>query len=1220
MPANVGRLRRSVRSGAASNLSSNLLTGYRLLHFEITLSRLRGSRSELKEFKSSQQQAQTQNGTPIPNTYSDTVNADLSVQNTYSNVNGYASNGHCGIPSSPMTNPPQATDVFNQESYLSNQYQQQQYMTSSYQSGPENVLNNLFTNGQSNVEQSGSSLSNKITTAATEKAAQISQQINHLLQSNFDYTRENHSRTPSEATTTLFAPSEEANGREVGGVDAHRSASHLSLPNSWQGNTRSSASTSTALVRELQQRNVELAALLEQRNEGHDRVVATIASLRDQLHRLQLSSEDEKRNLEVSTQRELAKARDQVRAHSQTVGALVAAKTELEAKLAHLERAAEARSQEVQSLTATRNEARAKLREAEDALQLAKSAASHSETAKTEALTQLEQWRMEAKREKDLRRRLEVEVKNREEKMARIEADMRRLILSNEDLGRQLDVAMAFSKLGSVSKPGTPVATVGDSKATVVEAPCTKCDSLKTRIHELETTEVHISAEKARLESQYKAYVADIEMQVANLRSQLEKSTTKSEGVQRTLEDFQRKLTVKESELTEAVSEVERLRNKIKMQEAASKNSDESTVHKLRPTKAEMLPIAETDVKESVYYKDLELTNSALKNKVNELSERLSEITEELSLANARVADRETVLATATSERTALSRAMEQNAALKDQLTHLQDALSLAKKTNEEAEAELAELRSKTNGGKQIVAHVSDSDQQAMWDDEKKRLESALEMERKVASDAHLKIALLETEIADLRLKSIPDSMDLEKEISKLRGLSERQAEYIKSLEESQNNVSSVKDKALVEANALINQLQAQIDNLHRDSESDVKDLKRQLSELRSLSERQAQHIVTMDATQRDQITEREKELNEAKLKIAELEGQLERLGQNSDLATAELNKKLAEITALSKCQAEQITLLESSQSPDVTEKMLELEEAKSKISKLEAQVQNLQQSSGHEQESERVKQLELEVTKLRCNIERQEHIIATWEKSAQSQNKRDAEVVANVQFKDMETSAVCQTEFSLVKSEEILHQLRSDLTQSKADYVQLEERFKQIVDRLSASDEEKSKLEGVIAQLEMESSTIGEYITLFAHRRQLMSKRARIRDALLARLIRDRRELRQRLQTLAETAQSMIVSFSQDNGDQKPSMIEFERALTTFLSDLDTSSGIELDAQSHDSETESTDTDTEGSELGHKAPSSESVRTLDAQLREYVSAVHDCPHCECCSGSLLVV
>ncbi|VDO02729.1 unnamed protein product [Rodentolepis nana] len=141
-------------------------------------------------------------------------------------------------------------------------------------------------------------------------------------------------------------------------------------------------------------------------------------------------------------------------------------------------------------------------------------------------------------------------------------------------------------------------------------------------------------------------------------------------------------------------------------------------------------------------------------------------------------------------------------------------------------------------------------------------------------------------------MQVIPDSVDLEREIGELRDLSERQAEHIKSLEETRNNTLSAKDKALDEANAMITQLQAQIDNLHKDADSDVKDLKRQLSELRSLSERQAQHIVTMDATQNDQITEKEKELNEAKLKasfffissIVELEGQLERLGQNFNI------------------------------------------------------------------------------------------------------------------------------------------------------------------------------------------------------------------------------------------------------------------------------------------------------------------------------------------------
>ena len=78
-----------------------------------------------------------------------------------------------------------------------------------------------------------------------------------------------------------------------------------------------------------------------------------------------------------------------MRAHSQTVGALVAEKTELEARLAHLERAAEERNRELQSLSAARNESLAKLREAQDAVQLANSSAAHSESAKNEAMRQV---------------------------------------------------------------------------------------------------------------------------------------------------------------------------------------------------------------------------------------------------------------------------------------------------------------------------------------------------------------------------------------------------------------------------------------------------------------------------------------------------------------------------------------------------------------------------------------------------------------------------------------------------------------------------------------------------------------------------------------------------------------------------------------------------------------------------------------------------------------
>lgn len=57
----------------------------------------------------------------------------------------------------------------------------------------------------------------------------------------------------------------------------------------------------------------------------------------------------------------------------------------------------------------------------------------------------MEQWRAEARREKDLRKRLEVEVKDREEKFLRLESDMKKVTLSNEDLRRQLEVAMVIN-------------------------------------------------------------------------------------------------------------------------------------------------------------------------------------------------------------------------------------------------------------------------------------------------------------------------------------------------------------------------------------------------------------------------------------------------------------------------------------------------------------------------------------------------------------------------------------------------------------------------------------------------------------------------------------------------------------------------------------------------------------------------------------------------------
>lgn len=95
----------------------------------------------------------------------------------------------------------------------------------------------------------------------------------------------------------------------------------------------------------LQARNVELAAILEKRNHTNEQLTVQLGQLRDSNQRLQQQLASERTNSEATLQRELTQAREQVGAHLQTVGILVAEKSELQSQLSHSQRLAQQRLQ-----------------------------------------------------------------------------------------------------------------------------------------------------------------------------------------------------------------------------------------------------------------------------------------------------------------------------------------------------------------------------------------------------------------------------------------------------------------------------------------------------------------------------------------------------------------------------------------------------------------------------------------------------------------------------------------------------------------------------------------------------------------------------------------------------------------------------------------------------------------------------------------------------------
>ncbi|VDP89533.1 unnamed protein product [Echinostoma caproni] len=218
--------------------------------------------------------------------------------------------------------------------------------------------------------------------------------------------------------------------------------------------------------------------------------------------------------------------------------------------------------------------------------------------------------------------------------------------------------------------------------------------------------------------------------------------------------------------------------------------------------------------------------------------------------------------------------------------------------------------------------------------------------------------------------------------------------------------------------------------------------------------------------------------------------------------------------------------------------------------------------------------------------------------------------------------------------------------------FKQLEAKFIDCMDKMSRVDEERTRLESLNAQLEMEASTVGEYVTLFAHRRAAAARRARAREQLLGRLVEDRRRLRARLRDLlvpckANHTESPVNGDETIPGEPDTSAESVSKVLgnqetqAKFLSDFqlllheigpstdetEFDLGFSLqndeDAAEQDQKPQSP---AEGSNennqseqvVNEKVVPQLSVSPLE-QLRKQ-ALQHDCPHCQCCVGNLIEV
>lgn len=134
-----------------------------------------------------------------------------------------------------------------------------------------------------------------------------------------------------------------------------------------------------------------------------------------------------------------------------------------------------------------------------------------------------------------------------------------------------------------------------------------------------------------------------------------------------------------------------------------------------------------------------------------------------------------------------------------------------------------------------------------------------------------------------------------------------------------------------------------------------------------------------------------------------------------------------------------------------------------------------------------------------------------------------------------------------------------------------LEDKFKRKMNEFAELVEEKQRLEHLVIQLQSETETIGEYITLYQNQRILLQQRAVERDQQMSALAKEREELRSKLAQLNSLVPSLIQQNQGGGGPQSDQNLNVPQAeektsekILQLLDEIGTSSLIQESANFH--------------------------------------------------------
>ncbi|XP_030757780.1 golgin subfamily A member 2 [Sitophilus oryzae] len=414
--------------------------------------------------------------------------------------------------------------------------------------------------------------------------------------------------------------------------------------------------SSTSSITDLEKRNIELAALLEKEKNKSEQLTLANKQLQDRIQDIGSELKQNQSETNLQNAQEISHLNSELQAHLQTIGLLVAEKTELSSNLRQYELNHKQKIEECEELQGRLKASRMRVIELERELSNLKEEKNRTDTAEQHYNLTLENFKQEFKLLKQQKDELAQDLLEVREKLRMTSEKNIELQQETKELAGKLslaDIKIQQLSFGGVSGVDNQVEILTNEKF-----------ALESQVTQLNQTLKSIIKERDESSAQYQQYAQQLNVQLTNLSSKLEQ-------LQKEKENF----VIQEQNRIKHIGELERQLQNIQDEHISySTNSNSGELKQELEKFKELcvqLQIEKTTAEES--YTKVTNEKKLLLGELEAKTDSISQLESMIDQLRGNQPDSVKLLAAMESDKVAASRAIQQNKELKQQLESMQE-------------------------------------------------------------------------------------------------------------------------------------------------------------------------------------------------------------------------------------------------------------------------------------------------------------------------------------------------------------------------------------------------------------------------------------------------------------------------------------------------------------------------------------------------------------------